>query len=70
LALEEGRQFSTRVAGLFLFLPVLLNLDLPHAVTQAGSCLFSLRLVFVIFGRSSRFRGWTPVTTRMNGFGN
>jgi transposase len=36
LALEEGRQFSTQVAGLFLFLPVLLDLDLPHAVTQAG----------------------------------
>jgi transposase len=36
LALEEGRQFSTQVAGLFLFLPVLLALDLPQAVTQAG----------------------------------
>ncbi|MBV8312363.1 MAG: hypothetical protein JO344_18425, partial [Planctomycetaceae bacterium] len=34
--LEEGRQFSTQVAGLFLFLPVLLDLDLPQAVTQAG----------------------------------
>src|SRR3954470_3909315 len=34
------------------------------------SCLFSLRLVFVIFGRSSRFRVWTPVTTQTNGFGN
>jgi transposase len=36
LALEEGRPFSTKVAGLFLFLPVLLDLDLPQAVTQAG----------------------------------
>jgi transposase len=36
LALEEGRQFSTQVAGLFLFLPVLLDFDLPQAVTQAG----------------------------------
>jgi transposase len=36
LALEEGRQFSTQVAGLFLFLPVLLDLDLPQAVTRAG----------------------------------
>jgi hypothetical protein len=31
-----------------------------------GSCLFSVRRVFVIVGRSSRFWGWTPVTTRMN----
>jgi hypothetical protein len=38
--------------------------------TKNRSCLFSLKLVFVIFGRSSRFRRWTPVTTRMNGFGN
>jgi transposase len=36
LALEAGRQFSTKVAGLFLFLPLLLDLDLPQAVTQAG----------------------------------
>jgi transposase len=36
LALDEGRQFSTQVAGLFLLLPVLLDLDLPQAVTQAG----------------------------------
>jgi transposase len=36
LALDEGRQFSTQVAGLFLFLPVLLALDLPRAVTQAA----------------------------------
>ena len=36
LALDEGRQFSTQVAGLFLFLPLLLDLDLPQAVTQAG----------------------------------
>ena len=26
----------TKVAGLFLFLPLLLNLDLPQAVTHAG----------------------------------
>jgi hypothetical protein len=38
--------------------------------THNRSCLFSLRLIFVIFGRSSRFRVWTFVTTRMNGFGN
>jgi transposase len=36
LSLEDGRQFPTQVAGLFLFLPVLLDLDLPQAVTQAG----------------------------------
>jgi transposase len=35
LALEDGRQFPTKVAGLFLFLPVLLDLDLPQAVTDA-----------------------------------
>jgi hypothetical protein len=35
-ALEDGRQFPTRVAGLFLFLPLLLDLDLPRAVTRAG----------------------------------
>jgi integrase len=38
--------------------------------TAAGSCLFSLGLVFVFFGRSSSFRIWTPVTTRMSGFGS
>jgi transposase len=36
LALEEGRRFPTRAAGLFLFLPAMLDLDLPGAVTQAG----------------------------------
>jgi hypothetical protein len=36
LSLEDGRQFPTQVAGLFLFLPLLLDLDLPLAVTQAG----------------------------------
>jgi transposase len=36
LALEEGRRFPTRVAGLFLFLPLLLDLDLPRAVALAG----------------------------------
>jgi hypothetical protein len=36
LALTNGRQFTTKVAGLFLFLPHLLDLDLPHAVRQAG----------------------------------
>jgi hypothetical protein len=36
LALEDGRQFSTQVAGLFLFLPLVLELDLPQAVTRAG----------------------------------
>ncbi len=35
-ALEEGRRFPTKVAGLFLFLPAVLELDLPAAVTQAG----------------------------------
>jgi transposase len=29
LALDDGRQFPTKVAGLFLFLPLLLDLDLP-----------------------------------------
>jgi transposase len=36
LALTNGRQFATKVAGLFLFLPQLLDLDLPGAVGQAG----------------------------------
>jgi hypothetical protein len=36
LALESGRRFSTKVAGLFLFLPILLELDLPAAVIAAG----------------------------------
>jgi transposase len=36
LSLEDGRQFPTKVAGLFLFLPLLLDLDLPQAVTHAG----------------------------------
>jgi transposase len=36
LSLEEGRQFPTQVAGLFLFVPLLLDLDLPRAVTDAG----------------------------------
>jgi transposase len=36
LSLEVGRRFSTKVAGLFLFLPMLLDLDLPAAVAAAG----------------------------------
>ena len=36
LSLQDGRQFPTKVAGLFLFLPLLLDLDLPQAVTDAG----------------------------------
>jgi transposase len=35
LALSNGRQFTTKVAGLFLFLPQLLELDLPGAVRKA-----------------------------------
>ena len=35
LVLENGRQFPTKVAGLFLFLPLLLDLDLPQAVSKA-----------------------------------
>jgi transposase len=35
LVLADGRQFSTEVAGLFLFLPMLLDLDLPQAVSDA-----------------------------------
>jgi transposase len=35
LALDDGRQFPTKVAGLFLFLPLLLDLDLPQAVSDA-----------------------------------
>jgi hypothetical protein len=34
--LEEGRRFPTQVAGLFLFFPLLLDLDLPQAVIGAG----------------------------------
>ena len=36
LALDDGRRFPTKVAGLFLLLPVLLDLDLPRAVAHAG----------------------------------
>jgi transposase len=36
LSLEHGRRFSTKVAGLFLFLHMLLDLDLPAAVAAAG----------------------------------
>jgi transposase len=35
LSLEDGRQFATKVAGLFLFLPLLLDLELPQAVSHA-----------------------------------
>jgi transposase len=34
--LEEGRRFPTKAAGLFLFFPLLLDLDLPRAVIEAG----------------------------------
>jgi transposase len=36
LSLKEGRRLTTQVAGLFLFLPQLLDLDLPQAVGHAG----------------------------------
>ena len=36
LCLDDGRRFPTKVAGLFLLLPVLLDLDLPGAVAHAG----------------------------------
>ena len=35
LVLDDGRQFPTKVAGLFLFFPLLLDLDLPQAVSPA-----------------------------------
>jgi len=35
LCLDDGRRFPTKVAGLFLFLPLLLDLDLPRAVAEA-----------------------------------
>jgi transposase len=35
LVLEDGRQFPTKVAGLFLFLPLMLDLDLPQAVSYS-----------------------------------
>jgi transposase len=35
LVLDDGRHFLTKVAGLFLFVPLLLDLDLPQAVTHA-----------------------------------
>jgi hypothetical protein len=34
--LLSGRRFSTKVAGLFLFVPLLLQLDFPQAVAAAG----------------------------------
>jgi hypothetical protein len=34
--LEDGRRFPTKAAGLFLFFPLLLDLDLPQAVIDAG----------------------------------
>jgi len=36
LTFEDGRRFPTKVAGLFLFLPLLLDLGLPQAVIHAG----------------------------------
>ena len=36
MSFESGRQFPTKVAGLFLFFPLLLDLDLPQAVIAAG----------------------------------
>lgn len=36
LSFEDGRRFATKVAGLFLFLPMLLDLDRPGAVAAAG----------------------------------
>jgi transposase len=36
LSLKEGRRLTTQVAGLFLFLPQLLDLDLPQVVGHAG----------------------------------
>jgi transposase len=35
LVLDNGRQFSTKVAGLFLVLPLLLDLDLAQIVSDA-----------------------------------
>jgi transposase len=35
LVLDDGRQFHTKAAGLFLFVPLLLELDLPQAVSKA-----------------------------------
>ena len=35
LVLDDKRQFPTKVAGLFLFVPLLVELDLPRAVTLA-----------------------------------
>ena len=35
LSLEDGRQFMTQVAGLFLFIPLLLEIELPRAVSRA-----------------------------------
>jgi transposase len=35
LSLDDGRRFPTKVAGLFLFLPLVLDLDLPRAVAEA-----------------------------------
>ena len=35
LSLEGGRKFPTQVAGLFMFLPLLLDLELPQAVSHA-----------------------------------
>ncbi len=35
LDLDDGRQLATKVAGLFLFVPLLLDLDLPQAVSHA-----------------------------------
>src|SRR5262249_16083069 len=34
--LDRGRRFSTKAAGVFLFFPLLLGLDLPQAVIEAG----------------------------------
>jgi hypothetical protein len=36
LSLKEGQRLTTQVAGFFLLLPQLLDLDLPQAVSHAG----------------------------------
>lgn len=82
MSLEEyGKHFKNRVlfypcAGRDIDVPI--DVFVPHitefwfvdeAYTREGSCLFSLRLVFVILGGSSRFWGWTLGTTSRSGFG-
>jgi len=51
-SLQQGQCFATKVAGLFLFLPVLLAVDFPAAVEKAGwpgsRCIPALQAILAL----------------------